>query len=131
MCGVAAVYAFRAIARGEDRESAERMCQRMECRGPDGSGISMEDEGRVVLGHRRLAIIDLSANGAQPMRRSGGRLAISFNGEIYNYRALRAELERKGYAFQSESDTEVLLYLYADRGRDMVRALRGMFAFAL
>lgn len=131
MCGIAAMYAFDSRAPLPDRESVTRMCARMQCRGPDGSGISSEDDGRVVLGHQRLAIIDLSSGGAQPMRRSAVRLAITFNGEIYNYRALRRELETKGFAFQSDSDTEVLLHLYADRGAEMVKALRGMFAFAL
>lgn len=91
----------------------------------------MSQEGRVALAHRRLSIIDLSEAGAQPMATADGRLTITFNGEIYNYRALREGLEAKGYAFQSQSDTEVLLHLYAEHGADMVRLLRGMFAFGI
>ncbi len=91
----------------------------------------MADGGRVGLAHRRLAIIDLSPHGAQPMATRDGRLCVTFNGEIYNYRELRRELEAKGYSFQSQSDTEVLLHLYADRGQEMVHALRGMYAFGI
>jgi asparagine synthase (glutamine-hydrolysing) len=103
----------------------------MRSRGPDGDGLWRSSDGRAVLGHRRLAIIDLSAGGAQPMHSNDASLAISFNGEIYNYRELRRELENKGYRFHTQSDTEVLLQLYAERGDGMVHALRGMFAFAL
>ena len=107
------------------------MRERMEARGPDGSGLWISHDRRVGLAHRRLAVIDLSERGAQPMASADGALTITFNGEIYNYRALRAELEAKGHVFRTESDTEVLLQLYADRGPAMVEALRGMFAFAL
>ncbi len=107
------------------------MNARMAARGPDGSGDWFSGDGRIGFTHRRLAIIDLSERGAQPMHSADGRLTITFNGEIYNYRALRSELEAKGYSFRSDSDTEVLLQLYADRGVAMVEALRGMFAFGL
>lgn len=103
----------------------------MAVRGPDGRGAWYSADGRVALGHRRLSIIDLSERGAQPMSAGAGRLHISFNGEIYNYQSLRQELEAKGFAFQSDSDTEVLLHLYADRGVEMFGCLRGMFAFML
>ena len=83
------------------------------------------------LGHRRLTIIDLSERGAQPMVSADGKLVVTFNGEIYNYRKLRASLEAKGYAFRTQTDTEVLLHLYAEKGEAMVNDLRGMFAFAL
>jgi asparagine synthase (glutamine-hydrolysing) len=107
------------------------MCHRMSCRGPDGSGTWLGGDGRVALGHLRLAVIDLSERGAQPMASADGTCVITFNGEIYNYRALRTALEAKGYRFRSDSDTEVLLHLYADKGEAMVHELRGMFAFAL
>jgi len=100
-------------------------------RGPDGSGMWFSDDHRVGLAHRRLAILDLTETGSQPMVSADGSLVVTFNGEIYNYRELRADLERKGYRFGSSSDTEVLLYLYADRGAEMVQHLRGMYAFAI
>src|SRR5437867_2936651 len=131
MCGIAAVFAYSPQAAPVDLERLSRTCDRMDCRGPDGSGTWIDIKRRVALGHRRLAIIDLSERGSQPMSDCTGTYVISFNGEIYNYRELRAELETKGYRFVSGSDTEVLLYLYADRGERMVTALRGMFAFAL
>jgi len=103
----------------------------MVSRGPDGSGEWLADGGRIALAHRRLSIIDLSERGAQPMESADGKLAVTFNGEIYNYRALRCELEAEGYRFRTESDTEVLLHLYASKGVSMVEHLRGMFAFGL
>jgi len=103
----------------------------MQSRGPDASGYWESDDGRVALAHRRLSIIDLSERGAQPMADEKRGLQVIFNGEIYNYQALRDELEGQDYRFQSDSDTEVLLYLYAEHGREMVEHLRGMYAFAL
>jgi len=103
----------------------------MAARVPDGAGEWFSDNNRVGLANRRLSIIDLSDRAAQPMASADGRLAISFNGEIYNYRELRCELEAKGRIFRTESDTEVLLHLYAEAGEAMLHRLRGMFAFAL
>ena len=105
----------------------------MALRGPDGSGVWENDAGTAGLGHRRLAIIDLSPGGAQPMSvdTDGGRLTVAFNGEIYNHEALRRSLEARGHRFRSSSDTEVLLRLYAEHGEAFVEHLRGMFAFAL
>lgn len=100
-------------------------------RGPDGAGTWISSDSLVGLGHRRLAIIDLSTSGAQPMVTEDGALCITFNGEIYNYRELRKELEGKGFRFRSTSDTEVLLHLYADCGVEMLGALRGMYAFGI
>jgi asparagine synthase (glutamine-hydrolysing) len=97
-------------------------------RGPDDAGLHLD--GSVGLGHRRLSIIDLGG-GHQPMSTEDGSLWIVFNGEIYNYRSLRDELIGKGYQFQSQSDTEVILHLYAERGEACVHALNGMFAFAI
>jgi len=105
------------------------MADRMRLRGPDAEGL-WQSSG-VVLGHRRLAILDLDPRSTQPMHWSDGNLTIVFNGEIYNFRELRAELEAEGVAFRTTSDTEVLLALYArDRDR-MLPRLRGMFAFAI
>jgi len=129
MCGINAIYAYRDSAPSVEPRELIACRDAMESRGPDGSGEWLSVDGRVGLGHRRLAIIDLSPAGAQPMRR--GELVIVFNGEIYNYRELRDELEAKGVAFTSHSDTEVLLRLYEMHGAEMVRRLRGMFAIAL
>ncbi|HEX8384624.1 MAG TPA: asparagine synthase (glutamine-hydrolyzing) [Rubricoccaceae bacterium] len=129
MCGIAA--AFDRTGRGVDRDALARTGAAMARRGPDGHGLWTSDDGRAGLAHRRLSIIDLTACGAQPMHSADGRLAVSFNGEIYNYRALRAALEADGARFASESDTEVLLHLYARHGARLVDHLRGMYAFAL
>jgi len=131
MCGIAGIFAYLAVAPPVERRELGRMNARMASRGPDGSGDWLSRDGQVGLTHRRLAIIDLSERGAQPMHSADGALSITFNGEIYNYRELRAELEARGHSFRTETDTEVLLQLYIDRGPAMVEALRGMFAFGL
>jgi asparagine synthase (glutamine-hydrolysing) len=128
MCGLAGVIA---IAEGAtpDREVLRRVRDHMRARGPDGAGEWWSCDGRVGLAHRRLAIIDLSERGLQPMHE--GPLSIAFNGEIYNYRALRAELEADGERFASDSDTEVLLKLYRRDGVGLFNRIRGMYAFAI
>ena len=131
MCGIAGIYAYRSTAKSVDRMELVRIREHMASRGPDGCGEWLSADGRVGFGHRRLSIIDLSSRGDQPMQTADGRLVVNFNGEIYNYRALRSKLEAKGYKFCSDSDTEVLLHLYAELGHEMLRELRGMFAFAL
>ena len=131
MCGIAGIFAYGESAAPVDQAELLRIREAMIRRGPDGAGLWISPDRRVGLAHRRLAIIDLSESGAQPMATADGRYRITFNGEIYNYRELRKELQAKGYVFRSSSDTEVLLHLYADRGEEMVHALRGMYAFAL
>ncbi|HKH68513.1 MAG TPA: asparagine synthase (glutamine-hydrolyzing), partial [Reyranella sp.] len=131
MCGIAGIHAYLDVAPPVDRAELKRINDRMAARGPDGNGLWLSGDGRTGLAHQRLAIIDLSEAGAQPMHSACGRYTITFNGEIYNYRELREELATRGYAFRSGSDTEVLLQLYADCGADMVKKLRGMFAFGL
>ncbi|MFT5488921.1 MAG: asparagine synthase (glutamine-hydrolyzing), partial [Alphaproteobacteria bacterium] len=107
------------------------MIKVLQPRGPDGEGREVAADGRLLLAHRRLSIIDLSDAASQPMTTADGRYSIVFNGEIYNYRELRAELATNGVSFRTESDTEVLLQLYAKFGEAMVDRLRGMFAFAI
>lgn len=100
-------------------------------RGPDGAGSVLLADGAVALGHRRLAILDLSPTGHQPMRSADGRCWLVFNGEIYNYRELRAELTALGHQFQGTGDSEVLLHAYQEWGEACLDRLAGMFAFAL
>jgi asparagine synthase (glutamine-hydrolysing) len=105
------------------------MCDLIAHRGPDGSGVWTR--GHAGLGHRRLAIIDLSEAGAQPMSTSDGQIWLTFNGEIYNFLELRSELEARGHRFQSHTDSEVILYAYREYGVECLSRLRGMFAFAI
>jgi asparagine synthase (glutamine-hydrolysing) len=128
MCGIAGTAAPVAIAQ---RDWLATGIAEMAHRGPDDSGIWWSDDGRVGLAHRRLAIVDLSPAGHQPMLDEARGLAITYNGEIYNFRELRAELEQKGYGFRSSSDTEVLLAAYDAWGTDCLARINGMFAFAL
>ena len=127
MCGIAGVFSH--AGRKVDQDELLAMRDAMRVRGPDGEGVWLSETGDAGLVHRRLAIIDLSDAGAQPMTR--GRHVIVFNGEIYNYRALRAEMETRGHVFHSHSDTEVILILYAEYGPAMLSRLRGMYAIAL
>lgn len=131
MCGVAGIYAYHPDAPPVERTALRRIRDAMVSRGPDGAGEWIAPDQRVGLAHRRLSIIDLSQRAAQPMASDDGVRVVSFNGEIYNYRVLRQTLQRQGRTFKSESDTEVLLQLYAQRGPGMLDSLRGMYAFAL
>jgi asparagine synthase (glutamine-hydrolysing) len=114
-----------------DRETVERMTETLAHRGPDAAGLQAWPESGLAFGHRRLAIIDLSEAGRQPMQSADGQLVITFNGEIYNYRELRAQLRDRGHEFHTQTDTEVLLAAYAEWGPDCLERLRGMFAFAI
>jgi asparagine synthase (glutamine-hydrolysing) len=131
MCGLAGIFSYADGAAPIDQAELLRLRERMVARGPDGAGLWLSPDHRVGLAHRRLAIIDLTPDGAQPMATPEGRYQIVFNGEIYNYRELRAELASRGVIFNSQSDTEVLLQLYAQQGPAMCRQLRGMYAFAI
>ena len=131
MCGIAATYAYHHVVTPVDRDEVRKIRDRMTARGPDAAGEWFSDDWRVAMGHRRLSIIDLSERASQPMLNQNGDIALVYNGEIYNYRELRDRLVRSGYRFRSESDTEVLLALYAEKGEKMLGDLRGMFAFAL
>ncbi len=131
MCGIFGVVSGN---RRPDNNLAQVSLRRIEHRGPDGAGLweSPSVSGPfVTLGHRRLAIIDLSDAGAQPMAGAGGRLWLTFNGEIYNYLELMAELAERGHVFQSHSDTEVILKAYEEWGPDCLARFNGMFAFAI
>jgi asparagine synthase (glutamine-hydrolysing) len=131
MCGINGIFAYHPAASAIDRDELVRTRDHMAARGPDDAALWIAADERCGLGHRRLSIIDLSPAGAQPMASADGNLVVTFNGELFDYRALRAQLEARGRIFRSQSDTEVLLHLYAEKGQDMVHDLRGMFAFAI
>ena len=126
MCGIAGIAAWR--GKPPAREDVTRMCDAMVHRGPDDAGYLVEDA--VALGMRRLSIIDL-AGGHQPIFNEDGTVAVFYNGEIYNYLELRAELEAKGHRFATNSDTEVIVHLWEEEGVEFPRRLNGMFAIAL
>jgi asparagine synthase (glutamine-hydrolysing) len=133
MCGIAGMVDWRAATSADAlRSIAEAMIETVRHRGPDAGDVWVEAEGGVALGQRRLAIIDLSPGGAQPMHSADRRFVITFNGEIYNYRDIRCELQAAGHSMRSDSDTEVLLEACALWGVEAAieRAI-GMFAFAL
>ena len=127
MCGIVGRLNFDGapVDRAELLAARERMAHR----GPDDAGAFVD--GAVGLAHRRLAILDLSPLGAQPMGDATGRVHVTYNGEVYNFRELRAELERLGHAFRSGSDTEVILEAYRTWGIDCVTRFNGMFALGL
>lgn len=127
MCGIAGIAALAPVTPA----TVAAMTATMVHRGPDGHGLWSSPDGRVVLGHRRLAIIDTSAAGAQPMASADGTRVLCFNGEIYNYREVAARLTAEGATFSGHSDTEVLLAAYGRWGEDCLAELNGMFAFAL
>jgi asparagine synthase (glutamine-hydrolysing) len=131
MCGIAGLFSYDTRAAAVDPAELLAIRDHMLPRGPDGAGSWIDDAQRVGLAHRRLSIIDLSEAGSQPMMSADQRFIVTFNGEIYNYPALRRELEQAGRVFRSHSDTEILLHLYEMRGAEMLPMLRGMFAFAI
>src|SRR5437763_11150515 len=127
MCGIVG-YAGRECIPGE---LLRAMSGTMAHRGPDDEGLWIAGDGVAGFAHRRLAVIDLSPGGHQPMADASGRVHIAFNGEIYNFRELRQELQREGHAFQTASDTEVIREAYKRWGDDVVRHIVGMFSLAL
>jgi asparagine synthase (glutamine-hydrolysing) len=131
MCGLVAFFAYHPVAPEISRDELRIIRDHMNTRGPDGIGEWFSPDGRIGLGHRRLSIIDLSKAASQPMTNEDGTIQLVFNGEIYNYQALREKLIGQGHTFRSHSDSEVLVHLYEESGEDMVHELRGMFAFAL
>ena len=134
MCGIVGLYNFGGTADAASRDRALTLAMRdsVAHRGPDDGGLWQSEDGRVVFGHRRLAIVDLSPAGHQPMSNEEGGVWITFNGEIYNHAALRETLRLDDrHEFRSRSDTEVIIHLYEERQRSVVEALDGMFAFGL
>ena len=127
MCGIAGIFNLN----GEPVSQVilRKMTSAIEHRGPDGEGFYIDSF--VGLGHRRLAIIDLSPAGHQPMATEDGNYIITYNGEVYNFQELRTELERLGHKFRSKTDTEVVLHAYAQWGAECVKRFNGMFAFAI
>jgi asparagine synthase (glutamine-hydrolysing) len=128
MCGICGVV-YRDMQHPVSPAVLQAMMRSLAHRGPDGEGVHIE--AGAGLGHRRLSIIDLSDSGRQPMTNEDGRYWITFNGEIYNYRELRAELVARGHCFKSQTDTEVVVHLFEDCGAGCVERLNGMFAFAI
>ena len=127
MCGIAGRFHPERLPPAEGW--AQRADKLLAHRGPDGSGYFGDE--RCELVHRRLALIDLSSAGRQPMTNETGDIQIVYNGEVYNHQELRALLQARGHVFRSTSDTEVLVHLYEERGERMVEQLRGIFAFAI
>jgi asparagine synthase (glutamine-hydrolysing) len=128
MCGIVGCLAL-ALEADPDQDWVHTATERITHRGPDDEGFYSDPD--VALGFRRLAIIDLSPGGHQPMRSADGRYWMVYNGEIYNYLELGQELRQQGVMLRTSSDSEVLLEMYALLGKDVVHRLRGMFAFAI
>jgi asparagine synthase (glutamine-hydrolysing) len=130
MCGIAGILAFDDGLAADER-TVRRMTDVLRHRGPDSSGVHVATDERIALGHRRLAIIDLSSAGHQPMSNEDGTVWITYNGEVYNHAELRRDLEARGHRFGSATDTEAIVHLYEEEGPGCVQRLHGMFAFAL
>src|SRR5262249_40614829 len=131
MCGILGVYNYANQAVPVSIELLARLRDTMSHRGPDDAGLWLDAAANFGMAHRRLSIIDLSADGRQPMANEDESVWIVCNGEIYNYRALRQDLEARGHRFRSRSDNEVIAHLYEEQGSQCVAGLDGMFAFGL
>lgn len=131
MCGILGVYNLDDVQKERDRNLIAAGLDLIKHRGPDSSGIWFASDNKTVLAHRRLSIIDLSEAANQPMINEDGGVVIVYNGEIYNFEAIRKELLRKGHKFKSSSDTEVILHGYEEYGPHILHKLDGMFAFAI
>jgi asparagine synthase (glutamine-hydrolysing) len=128
MCGICGVVGH------PDQQLIKRMLSRMAHRGPDDEGVYLTETStgeHIALGHRRLSIIDLSSAGHEPMSDASGRIWLTYNGEIYNFKELRRVLESRGHRFKSNTDAEVIIYAYLEWGRDCLTRFNGMFAFAI
>jgi asparagine synthase (glutamine-hydrolysing) len=131
MCGIAGIYTSPQSSARLDVDELNCIRDAMSHRGPDDAGTWVSENLEIGLANRRLKIFDLSDNAHQPMGSDDGNLLLTFNGAIYNHQELRSDLENRGYRFRSKCDTEVLLYLYKEKGEAMLDHLRGMFAFAI
>src|SRR5687768_3490099 len=132
MCGLAGIFAAGRWSSEELERVTMRMTDAIAYRGPDDHGVWVDPSAAIALGFRRLAIVDLSEQGHQPMRSASGRYVIIFNGEVYNHRNLRRELESSGFGFRGHSDTEVILAAFELWGIEgAVRRFVGMFAIAV
>jgi asparagine synthase (glutamine-hydrolysing) len=130
VCGIVGIFSFAANPDGQ-AEQATRMRDAIKHRGPDDAGLWTSPDGRVVLGQRRLSIVDLSAAGHQPMANETDTVWLTFNGEIYNHASFREGLLARGHTFRSRTDTEAIIHLYEEHGAEVVTHLDGMFAFGL
>src|SRR3990167_2561422 len=130
MCGIAGVYHFQNSTTTNEK-TVVKMRDTLIHRGPDSAGFYISKDEKVGLGHRRLAIIDLSPAGHQPLSNEDKTVWITFNGEIYNFQELKTKLIKQGHRFRSQTDTETIVHLWEEYGADCLKYLRGMFAFAL
>jgi asparagine synthase (glutamine-hydrolysing) len=131
MCGICGIYEYGVSQPAVGDSLVVHMRDTMTHRGPDDAGVYVSDNRRVGLGNRRLAIVDLSPAGRNPMPNEDGRVWITFNGEIYNHESLRPGLEARGHRYRSRTDTETIIHLYEERGLDFVHELEGDFAIGL
>src|SRR5580704_4276719 len=131
MCGICGIYEYGLSEPAINASLINRMRDTMVHRGPDDAGTYISPDGRVGLGHRRLAIVDLSPAGRNPMSNEDGRIWITFNGEIYNHQSLRPALIEAGHTYRSRTDTETIIHLYEESGLDFIDKLEGFFAIGL
>ena len=131
MCGICGIYAYDDDALLVDKKLLTAMRDTMIHRGPDDKGLYISPDGRLGLGHRRLSIIDLSPAGRNPMSNEDGTVWIVYNGEVYNFKEIRKDLEGHGHRFHTHTDTEVILKAYLQWGIDCLHRFVGMFALAL
>ena len=131
MCGIVGMFSSKID--DYKRDLFNKSMMKLNHRGPDDQGIDelCLEKGTLLIGHKRLSIIDLSSDGQQPMYSDDGRYIITYNGEIYNYKELKAELIDKGFTFKTDTDTEVLLYCWVHWGHECLQRLCGMFAFVI
>lgn len=132
MCGIAGIIDWgRVLGRDAIEQTVRAMRDSMVHRGPDDAGVWISESGTCALAHRRLSIIDLSADGRQPMANEDSSTWVTFNGEIYNYKALKEQLQKQGHQFRSNSDTEILPHLFEELNPEHLGELDGMFSFGV